>query len=179
MVRAGSAALSREWPRMRRRLAFEVRPSSIAGLGAFATRSIARGSRIIQYTGERITPAEADARYEGGPSRHPLVLLFTVDSRTVIDAAVDGNEARFINHSCEPNCEAVTERRRIWIFAARYIRRGEELTYDYNLTADDDDESWANQYACLCGAPACRGTMYKADTAPADGSDGASVSRVE
>jgi hypothetical protein len=89
------------------------------------------------------------------------VLLFTVDSRTVIDAGVGGNEARFINHSCEPNCEAVTERRRIWIYALRDIEAEEELTYDYNLTDDGESEaSRARHYACRCGAPTCRGTMF-------------------
>jgi SET domain-containing protein len=158
---------------------FEVRRSTISGLGAFATRPIRKGTRIIEYKGERITPAEADARYEGGPSAHPLVLLFTVDDRTVIDAGVGGNEARFINHSCEPNCEAVTERRRVWILATRHIRPGEELTYDYNLTASDEDESCADEYACLCRAPACRGTMFKIGGAPKYGRDGSSISRVE
>jgi hypothetical protein len=142
----------------------EVRPSAIAGLGAFATRRISKGARIIEYVGERITPAEADSRHAEGPSGHPLVLLFTVDSRTVIDAGVNGNEARYINHSCEPNCEAVTERRRIWIYALREIEPGEELTYDYNLTGDDDVESQAEQYPCRCGTSSCRGTMYRLTT---------------
>jgi len=141
---------------------FEVRSSKISGLGAFATRSIRKGRRIIEYSGERITPAEADARYAGGLSVHPLVLLFSVDSDTVIDAGVAGNEARFVNHSCEPNCEAVTEHRRIWIYAMREIQSGEELTYDYNLTADDeDDRTKMSEYACNCGAPSCRGTMLR------------------
>lgn len=139
----------------------EIRPSAIAGLGAFATRRIPKGARIIEYTGDRITPHEADSRYADGPSGLPLVLLFTVDSRTVIDAGVDGNEARYINHSCEPNCEAVTERRRIWIYALRDIEAGEELSYDYNLTGEDDAESQLEQYACRCGSSSCRGTMYR------------------
>jgi hypothetical protein len=142
----------------------EIRTSPIAGLGAFATRRIQKGVRIIEYVGERITAAEADARYEDGPSAHSLVLLFTVDSRTVIDAGVNGNEARYINHSCEPNCEAVTERRRIWIYALRDIEPGEELTYDYNLTGDDDIEAQAARYACRCGTSSCRGTMYRVVT---------------
>lgn len=142
----------------------EVRPSAIAGLGAFATRRIRKGARIIEYVGERITPAEADSRYADDPSGRPLVLLFTVDSRTVIDAGVNGNEARYINHSCEPNCEAVTQRRRIWIYALREIQPGEELTYDYNLTGDDDLESQSEDYGCRCGTSSCRGTMYRLTT---------------
>ena len=142
----------------------EIRPSPIAGLGAFATRHIQKDARVIEYVGERITPAEADTRYTDAPSPHHPVLLFTVDARTVIDAGAKGNNARFINHSCEPNCEAVTERRRIWIYALRDIEPGEELTYDYNLTGDDDFDAQAPDYACLCGTPSCRGTMYRLAT---------------
>jgi hypothetical protein len=98
---------------------------------------------------------------------HPLVLLFSVDARTVIDAAVNGNDARYINHSCEPNCEAVTRRRRIWIHALRDIRSGEELTYDYNLTGDDENqEAEADQYPCDCKTRSCRGSMFKVDRGP-------------
>lgn len=146
----------------------EIRASPIAGLGAFATRPIQKRARIIEYGGERITTAEADTRYSDGTSAHARVLLFTVDSRTVIDAAVNGNQARYINHSCEPNCESVTERGRIWIYALRDIEPGEELTYDYNLTGDDDIGVQAAQYACHCGASACRGTMYQVVTSGRD-----------
>ncbi len=117
-----------------------IGPSRIAGLGAFALRPIRKGTRIIEYLGERISSADADLRYQDDRSEHPHVLLFTVDSRTVIDAGISGNDARFINHSCDPNCEAITEHRRIWIYALRHIKAGEELTYDYNLTIDSTDE---------------------------------------
>ena len=144
---------------MRKKL-MEVRPSSIQGLGGFATGAIHEGTRIIEYTGERITPTEADRRYNDDATDHPRVLLFSVDSRTVIDAAVRGNEAQFINHSCEPNCAAVTDNRRIYIEALRDIEPGEELVYDYNLTRQDDDSpNMEERYACHCGAPTCRGTM--------------------
>ena len=138
----------------------EVRPSSIQGLGAFASAPISKGTRIIEYAGERITHAEADRRYDDDVTEHPRVLLFTVDRRTVIDGGVGGNESRFINHSCEPNCEAVTQRGRVYIEALRDIAAGEELLYDYNLTRTDDDaENLEQRYACHCGAPTCRGTM--------------------
>ncbi len=143
-----------------RRKLIEVKRSSIQGLGAFATTRIAKGTRIIEYTGERITPAEADRRYNDDATDHPRVLLFSVDSRTVIDAAVGGNEAQYINHSCEPNCAAVTDKKRIYIEALRNIQPGEELLYDYNLTREsDDDAALEKRYACRCGAPTCRGTM--------------------
>ncbi len=143
-----------------RRKLIEVKRSSIQGLGAFATTRIPKGTRIIEYTGERITPAEADRRYNDDATDHPRVLLFSVDSRTVIDAAVGGNEAQYINHSCEPNCAAVTDKKRIYIEALRNIQPGEELLYDYNLTREsDDDAALEKRYACRCGAPTCRGTM--------------------
>jgi SET domain-containing protein len=147
---------------VRKTPALVIRPSEISGLGVFAQRPIRKGARIIEYRGERISPAEADARYADGPEGRPRVLLFTVDSRTVIDGGVGGNEARFINHSCCPNCEAVTEGRRIWIYALQNIAAGAELTYDYNLTGDPQDlEARRTEYPCNCGSPNCRGTMFK------------------
>jgi uncharacterized protein len=143
-----------------RKSPLEVRPSKIQGLGAFATAPIRKGTRIIEYTGERISQAEADRRYDDDGTEHPRVLLFSVDSRTVIDAGVGGNEAQYINHSCEPNCEAITEKRHVYIEAVRNIEAGEELLYDYHLTRHDDDPpNLEERYACHCGAPTCRGTM--------------------
>jgi hypothetical protein len=139
---------------------FEIRSSPIQGLGAFATRRIRKGTRVIEYAGERITPQVADARYDDDQAERPHVLLFTVDKRTVIDAGVGGNEARFINHSCEPNCEAVIEAGRVYIEAVRTISVGEELTYDYRLERDGEQgPEWEQRYACRCGAKTCRGTM--------------------
>jgi SET domain-containing protein len=87
-------------------------------------------------------------------------MLCPLNKRTVIDADVGGNEAKYINHSCEPNCEAVIEDKRVFIEAARTISPDEELTYDYQLEREDDfDPAWERRYACRCGAPACRGTM--------------------
>ena len=140
--------------------AFELRSSSIHGQGVFALRRIHNGRRLIEYIGERITPVEADRRYDDDAMDIPHTFLFTVDARTVIDAAVGGNEARFINHSCNPNCEAVDDGGRIFIEAVRNIRPGEELTYDYHLERDGRwRKEWAQRYACRCGAPNCRGTL--------------------
>jgi len=139
---------------------FELRRSEIQGRGAFATRLIRRGQRIIEYTGERIGDDEADRRYDDEKMSRHHTFLFIVDDKVIVDAAVGGNDARFINHSCDPNCEAVIERKRIFIYALRTIRPGEELAYDYQYerTKDhtDDDEQF---YACKCGAPNCRGTI--------------------
>jgi uncharacterized protein len=142
-------------------LLFELRESPIAGVGAFATRLIKKGTRIIEYTGERISNAEADRRYDEDKMPHHHTFLFTLNSRTVVDAAVGGNESRFINHSCAPNCEAViVDARRIYIEALEDIPAGAELAYDYQYERTDehtaDDERF---YACKCGAPNCRGTI--------------------
>ncbi len=139
---------------------FEVRRSPIAGLGAFALDPIAAGARLVEYTGERISNAEADRRYDDEKQQRPHTVLFIVDRRTVIDAGVGGNEARFINHSCDPNCESVIEGGRVYIDALRDINPGEELTYDYKLTRDGPyRRELAERYACHCGSPDCRGTM--------------------
>jgi SET domain-containing protein len=139
---------------------FVLRTSPIQGRGAFATRPIRRGTRIIEYTGEIISHDEADKRYDDGTMGRHHTFLFSVSKRKVIDAAVGGNEARFINHSCAPNCEAVDEKSRIYIEAIRDIAPGEELTYDYAYERDGtEDEEWEKVYMCRCGAPTCRGTI--------------------
>ena len=139
---------------------FELRRSPIQGLGAFATRPIKKGERIVEYTGERISNDEADRRYDDAQMRRHHTFLFTLSSRTIVDAAVGGNEARFINHSCNPNCEAVIDRSRIFIYAIKPIAAGEELAYDYQYEWRDDytDED-VKLYVCKCGAPNCRGTI--------------------
>ena len=143
-----------------RKPCFEIRPSPIQGLGAFATRRIRQGTRIIEYTGERLTPSAAAARYDDDRREPPHVLLFTVDQRTFIDAGVGGNEARYVNHSCAPNCEAVIEQGRVYLEALRTITAGEELTYDYQLECGRRPRAeWERRYACRCGAATCRGTM--------------------
>ena len=140
---------------------FELRSSSIHGQGVFALRPIHKGTRLIEYVGERISPEEADRRYDDDALDIPHTFLFTVDKHTVIDAAVGGNEARFINHSCDPNCEAVDDAGRIFIEAIRNIRPGEELTYDYHLERDGRwHKEWAERYACRCGALFVRAPLF-------------------
>jgi SET domain-containing protein len=139
---------------------FEIRRSPIQGRGAFALRRIRKGTRLIEYTGEHISHDEADRRYDEATMQRHHTFLFTLNSRTVIDAAVNGNEARFINHSCDPNCEAVIDAGHIYIEAKRTIQPGEELVYDYQYDrADDADESDEKRYPCYCGAANCRGTI--------------------
>lgn len=145
---------------MARQPFFEVRRSPVHGLGAFALRRIDKGTRIIEYLGERVSHREADRRYEGKDADDAHTFLFIVDGRTVIDAGVGGNEARFLNHSCNPNCESVIEKRRVYIEALRTIEPGEEMTYDYQIQREDDDPPGIEEiFACRCGFPQCRGTM--------------------
>ncbi len=144
----------------RRAPLFKVRRSAVHGLGAFALRRIRRGTRITEYLGERVSHREADRRYEDRDENDGHTFLFVVDAKTVIDAGVDGNDSRFINHSCEPNCAAVIEKKRVFIEAIRTIQPGEELSYDYQLGRDDDDPPDVDEiYACRCGHASCRGTM--------------------
>ena len=139
---------------------FVVRRSRVHGRGAFALRRIRKGTRIVEYLGERVSHREADRRYEDRDSRDNHTFLFIVDTRTVIDAGAGGNEARFINHSCNPNCETVIEDKRVYIEAIRTIEPGEELNYDYQLARSPDDPPDADEiYACRCGHPQCRGSM--------------------
>jgi SET domain-containing protein len=141
---------------------FEIRPSPIHGQGVFATHRIPEGTRLIEYTGERLTPEEADARYPDVPGAPHHTFLFAIDDVVVIDAAVDGNEARWINHSCNPNCDAVVEFRRIWIETIRDIEVGEELAYDYAYELEERHTPAAKRrFPCSCGARNCRGTLLK------------------
>ena len=139
---------------------FEIRSSSIQGFGAFATEPIAAGTRLIEYAGERLTPAQADARYPDVDGERHHTFLFAIDDDVVIDAAVNGNDARFINHSCDPNCDAVIDDGRIWIETIRDVATGEELAYDYAYELKERHTPAAKRrYPCNCGAPNCRGTL--------------------
>jgi SET domain-containing protein len=144
---------------------FRLRRSRIQGTGAFAIVDIPKGTRLVEYVGEHITPAEADRRYpddDTGTRHHTF--LFTLNQRVVIDAAHDGNEARFINHSCDPNCDAIIERGHIWIYAIKPIPKGTELAYDYQFEhLPEYTEEDLALYQCRCGSAKCRGTIVKID----------------
>lgn len=141
-------------------LPFEIRGSAIQGRGAFATRAIPAGVRLIEYAGERLSPAEAEARYPDVPGERHHTYLFAIDDDVVVDAAVNGNEARFLNHSCAPNCDAVVDGGRIWIDTIQDIEVGEELVYDYAYTlAERHTPAAKARYPCSCGAVTCRGTI--------------------
>jgi SET domain-containing protein len=141
---------------------FEIRDSPIAGRGAFALRRIARGERLAEYVGERITHSEADRRYDDDSMGEHHTFLFTVSSRTVIDATVEGNDSRYINHSCDPDCESEVVRGRVYILALREIAAGDELHYDYAYQRDGtESEAEEGQYRCRCGTHRCRGSIME------------------
>ena len=138
----------------------KVRASGVHGRGVFATKSIRKGTRIIEYRGKRVlwndVPADLD---------DPHTFLFGLDDGIhVIDPTIGGNEARWINHSCQPNCEAIEdEDDRVFIYALRDLRPGEELSYDYALEVDEPrTKESEKESACNCGTPCCRGTMLQA-----------------
>lgn len=141
-------------------LPYVVRRSRIHGRGVFARRLIPKGTRIIEYRGKRIPYSLASELYpdeEGVPTH---TFLFELDDDMVIDAGQRGNAARWINHSCAPNCEAVDDGGRIYIEAIRTIRPGEELGYDYNITLEErHSPAEKKRWACLCGAKHCRRTL--------------------
>jgi uncharacterized protein len=142
----------------------EVRHSDIHGTGVFAARRIPKGTWIIEYEGERISHEEADRRYDDDAMEEHHTFLFSLDETECIDATHGGNDARFINHSCDPNCEAlwVPKEREIWICAMRDIGKGEELTYDYAYEIDGETPEHAfAKYPCRCGTNKCRGTIVK------------------
>jgi SET domain-containing protein len=150
-----------------RRPMIEVRHSPIHGFGVFALRRIRKGTTVIEYLGERVSHEEADARYENKDPKDNHTFLFTVDDKIVIDGGVNGNDARFINHGCAPNCRSTTLRKRIFIEAIRTIQPGDELAYDYQIQRDDDDASDVDEiFACRCGALTCRGSMLEAPKKP-------------
>jgi len=141
----------------------DVRHSPIHGHGVFALRRIRKGTTIIEYLGDRVSHAQADARYGDKDPKDNHTFLFTVDAKTVIDGGVNGNDARFINHACDPNCQSTTVAKRVFIEAILTIRPGEELSYDYQIQRDADDAHDVDEiFACRCGARSCRGSMLEA-----------------
>jgi SET domain-containing protein len=148
-------------------LPFEIRPSPIQGLGAFATRPIPAGTRLLEYAGERLTPEEAERRYPDVPGERHHTFLFALedvvdgeDVEVVVDASVGGNEARFLNHSCAPNCDVVVEDARLWIETLRDVARARSSrTTTRSCSPSGHTPAAKRRYPCACGAAACRGTI--------------------
>ena len=125
----------------------EFRNSPIHGTGGFAKQAIPAGTRIIEYLGEKISKAESLRRCESNNE-----YIFDLDEERDLDGSVSWNPARFINHSCDPNCEAQMEDGEVWIVAVKDIREGEEITFNYNYDLEDYRE-----HPCRCGAEGCVG----------------------
>ena len=140
---------------------YTVRRSAIQGRGVFATRTIRRGERIIEYKGQRVSWDVAMERPDSDPDDPAHTFLFELDDGRVIDARVRGNAARWINHSCAPNCETCEDDDgRVYIEAKRAIKPGDELSYDYKLIVDGKlTKKERASYTCRCGKPQCRGSL--------------------
>ena len=133
-----------------------MRESAVHGRGVYATARIPKGKRIIEYKGKRVPWEEASPQADG-----PHTFLFGLtNGKDVIDPEIGGNEARWINHACDPNCEAIEEGNRVFIYALRKLEAGEELFYDYGLEVDEPrTKKLEQEYECRCGTPHCRGTL--------------------
>lgn len=156
--------MSKKAPQARKRSDLWIaRQSKIHGSGIFARKKIRKGTRIIEYVGERISKDEAQRRARKQLKRSEksddgAVYIFEINDEFDIDGNVDWNPARLINHSCDPNCETEQEGERIWIEAIRTIQKGEELTYNYGYDVDHYDE-----HPCLCGSENCVGYIVRED----------------
>lgn len=146
-----------------------ARLSPIHGNGVFATAAIAKGERVIRYRGALRTHAEVDEEY-GDLDEDGHTFLFTLNDEYVIDGNTGGNVARWINHSCKPNCEAVIEeddkgkrhKDKVFIEAIRNIHEGEELLYNYGITLEERQTPKLKKlWGCRCGAKKCTGTILQ------------------
>jgi SET domain-containing protein len=146
---------------LRKEKPYRVRNSPIHGRGVFATRTIRKGSKIVEYRGIRISEAAANRQPVRDPKDPHHTFLFQLSDGTIIDAGTRGNRARWINHSCAPNCESVEYADgRIFIHARRTIRAGEELGYDYRIVVEGKISTRDRRaYACACKTDRCRGTL--------------------
>ncbi len=145
-------------PTPKRRI--QVRQSGVHGKGVFALADIAEGERVVEYKGELINWKEALRRHPHDPADPNHTFFFHIDEKHVIDGKVNGNSAKWINHSCGANCEADEQGSRVFIKALRNIHAGEELNYDYGLIIDEKHtQKLKKEFACWCGSDACRGTM--------------------
>jgi len=150
-----------QMPKVKSKPAYAIRKSATHGRGAFATRTIRKGAKIIEYLGKRSSYDAACEKPDSDPTDPYHTLLFEVSDGSDIDAGIRGSAAKWINHSCAPNCEPIEhDDFRVFIHAKRTIHAGEELTYDYRLVYHGRLSKRArNGMACRCGAQNCRGTM--------------------
>jgi SET domain-containing protein len=145
---------------------WKVKKSKIHGSGVFATQSIKKNTHIIEYIGEKITKKEGDKRSEKRIKKYlnskktGSVYIFELNTRYDIDGSPKYNKARYINHSCSPNCEVEIIRGKIWIVAIKNIKKGDELSYDYGYEFDKEDFM---DHVCKCSAKNCIGYVISSD----------------
>ena len=145
---------------------WKVKKSKIHGAGIFATEDISKGVRVIEYIGEKVTRAEGDKRSERRIKKYlnskttGSVYIFELNSRYDIDGSGKKNKARYINHSCSPNCEVNITKGKIWISSIKKIRKNEELSYDYGYEFDKEDYK---DHICKCGSKNCIGFIISSD----------------
>ena len=145
----------------------EVRESEIHGTGVFASTKVPKGKKVIEYIGEKITKKESARRSialiekNRGSETDGAVYIFEVNKRHDIDGNIPENTARFINHSCDPNCEPDVIKNRVWLISTRKIKKGEELSYNYGFDLEDYEE-----HKCRCGAKECIGYITAEDNWP-------------
>ena len=145
---------------------WKVKKSRIHNAGVFATTHVKKGEKIIQYIGEKITRSEGDRRSEKRIKRYlnsqktGSVYIFELNKRFDIDGSPSYNKARYINHSCNPNCEVEITKGEIWISSIKNIKKGEELSYDYGYEFDEEDYK---DHICNCGSKNCIGYIISSD----------------
>ena len=145
---------------------WKIKKSRVHGTGIFATEDIKANTKIIEYIGEKVTRSEGDRRSEIRIKKYlnskttGSVYIFELNSRYDIDGSFGYNKARYINHSCDPNCEVDIVRGRIWISSIKDIKKGQELNYDYGYEFDKDDFT---DHKCRCGSKNCIGYIISSD----------------
>tara|TARA_B100000886_G_scaffold39347_3_gene24357 strand:+ start:5033 stop:5524 length:492 start_codon:yes stop_codon:yes gene_type:complete len=145
---------------------WKVKHSKIHGHGIFATRDIRKNEKIIQYIGEKVTRSEGDKRSEKrlkkylNSNKTGSVYIFELNSKHDIDGSPTYNKARYINHSCNPNCEVDITNEEIWISSIKAIKKGDELSYDYGYSFDKND---FRDHLCKCGSKNCIGYIISSD----------------
>tara|TARA_B100000161_G_C33430853_1_gene360079 strand:+ start:235 stop:717 length:483 start_codon:yes stop_codon:yes gene_type:complete len=145
---------------------WKVKKSKIHGSGVFASEDIKAGQKIIEYVGEKITKKEGDIRSEKRIKRYlnsnktGSVYIFELNKKYDIDGSFKYNKARYINHSCNPNCEVDIIRGKIWIISKKKIKKNTELSYDYGYEFDKDDYT---DHICKCGSRKCIGYIISSD----------------
>ena len=138
----------------------QTRRSGVHGKGVFALVNIPKGEVIIEYKGEIISWQQAQDRHPHNPLEPNHTFYFHINEDHVIDGGVQGNSSRWINHSCNPNCEADEIGEHVFIKAIKNIKAGDELNYDYGLIIDERyTPKLKAEYPCWCGSKKCRGTL--------------------